>query len=106
MTTRIYGASDDLVEFEGTIHGEVGCFGTDDDEDLGILVGLDDGTLLAWQYGKGGLGVWGCTVLVKGSAFVSLTACNNEDSDPYSDVVIMSDGATEAWSARHAMRVR
>jgi hypothetical protein len=105
MATKIYGASDDLVEFEGTIHGEVGCYGTDDDDDLGVLVAFDDGTVLTWRYGKGGLGIWGCTVLSKGSAFISHTDCHDEDAAVYSDIVVLGPGATKAWAGTNAQKV-
>jgi len=29
MATKIYGASDDLIEFEGDIDGEISCFDFD-----------------------------------------------------------------------------
>ena len=32
MAAKIYGTSDDLIEFEGDVDGEVGCYGTDDAE--------------------------------------------------------------------------
>ena len=30
MSTKVYGCSDDLVETEGDIRGEIECYGTDD----------------------------------------------------------------------------
>lgn len=51
MATKVYGASDDLIEFDGDLRGEVGCYGTDEKEH-GVLVVFSDGTLLDIQYGK------------------------------------------------------
>ena len=45
MATKIYGASDDLIEFAGDVTGEVGHFGTDNNEH-GDLIICSDGTLL------------------------------------------------------------
>ena len=45
MPTKCYGASDDLVEVEGDVNGEVGSYGTDD-RDRGVLMIFSDGTLL------------------------------------------------------------
>lgn len=41
MTTKIYGTSDDLIEFEGDIYDEIGAY---EAQDKGIL--LSDGTVL------------------------------------------------------------
>ena len=45
MATKVYGASDDLIEFEGDVAGEVGAYGTDD-KDHGVLLVFSDGTML------------------------------------------------------------
>ena len=104
--TKVYGASDDLIEFDGELRGEVGCYGTDDDDDMGVLLAFDDGTVLSWKYGKGGLGVWGVTVLRRGTAFESVSRCDNEDADPYSDIVQFKSGPLEAWAATSCEKVR
>lgn len=54
--TSVYGAGDDLIEFDGEFTGEHGCYGTDDREQ-GVLVVVSDGTILEVKYGKGGEGV-------------------------------------------------
>ncbi len=70
MATKVYGVSDDLVEFEGDLYGEVGCYGTDEEDRLGILIAFSDGTVLAARYGKPGLGgVWALTPLRKGTLY-------------------------------------
>ncbi len=87
MGTRIYGASDDLVEVEGDVCGEVGCY----DKDL--LLACSDGTILVAHYGKPGAGgVWSIEVLRKGDLFEGVDICTSEDADPHSDVVRFRDG--------------
>ena len=52
MSTKVYGASDDLVEFEGDLNGEVNFFNNDHEaEDIGLLVAFSDGTILLVSYG-------------------------------------------------------
>ena len=57
MATKVYGCSDDLIEFDGDVHGEVGCYGTDDRE-KGVLLYFSDGTILEAKYGKMQMGIW------------------------------------------------
>jgi hypothetical protein len=42
MTSKIYGTSDDLIEFRGDVDGEAGHFGTDESPH-GVLVIFSDG---------------------------------------------------------------
>ena len=108
MSTRVYGASDDLIEFEGDLRGEVGCYGSGEEVDaLGVLVAFSDGTVLAIRYGKLGFGgVWSIACLHQGALFDRIVVCNDEDADPYSDVAHFKDGQLHAWAAREAERVR
>ncbi len=105
MTTRIYGASDDLIEFEGDVRGEVDAYGTDDAEH-GVLVICSDGTLLEVKYGKGDEAIWGITVLQEGRLFVGLEPCDDESADPYSDVANFADGLKWAKVAKEWEAVR
>lgn len=92
--TRIHGRSDDLIEFHGDVYGEVGCVGTDDREQ-GVLLMCSDGTVLEVKYGKGGLAIWGVTLIRKGDLFDRIDPCTDEDADPYSDVAVFQPGL--AW---------
>lgn len=93
MATKIYGQSDDLIEFRGDIDDEIGAFNA---KGKGIL--LSDGTLLECSYPKvPGLGVWGFKVLRAGSLFDRIEECNDEDAEVYSDVVFFKDGLTDFW---------
>lgn len=96
--TEVYGASDDLVEFEGDFRGEVGCYGTDDRE-RGVLVVLSDGTLLEVKYGKGGRGIWGVALLRRGTLFDRIEQCTDEDADRYSDTAYFHAGIQWAYAA-------
>ncbi len=93
MPTEIYGASDDLIEFEGDFTGEVGAI------DAGNLIVCGDGTVLAIQYGKRVPGVWGIDVLQKGSLFDCIDVCDDEGAKRYSDTAFLRDGLKRAWSA-------
>ena len=106
MTTRIYGASDDLLEFRGDIHNEVGAgdwrarrYG--DDEDKSGLVMCSDGTVLSVVYGDAAhRGIWKLTVLQKGSLLERVDLCDDENADPYSDVAHFADGLKWAYVAK------
>jgi hypothetical protein len=98
MATRIYGASDDLIEFEGDVHGEVSRYGTDD-QPHGVLVVCDDGTMLEVKYGKGGQGIWVVTAIREGSLLDRIEECFDDEADPYSDVAHFHDGLKRAWAA-------
>jgi len=95
MSTRVYGASDDLVELEGDLNGEVSCYQGD------VLVAFSDGTVLRIQYGKPSLaGVWQIIVLNQGLMYDRFEECHDEDGDPYSDQVFFVDGKLKAWAAK------
>lgn len=98
LTTRIYGASDDLIEFDGEYRGEVGASGTDDRE-KGALVICSDGTVAEVKYGKGGRGIWAITLLQKGTLFQGIDPCTDEDADVYSDVLALASGVKWIYTA-------
>lgn len=98
MGTKVYGASDDLIEFEGEFSGEVGCYGTDDAE-KGVLVIFSDGTVLEVKYGKNDEGIWGINVLKQGTLFNGIVLCTDADATPYSDVAHFNDGIKWGYAA-------
>ena len=103
--TRVYGTSDDLIDFAGEFTGEVGCYGTDDEEH-GVLVVMSDGTMLDAKYGKPGLaGVWGVTLVKPGDLFDRIDQCADEEADPYSDVAHFRPGIKWAFAAKKWERV-
>lgn len=79
---KVYGASDDLVEIEGSTYAddEIGCYDRD------VLLEFVDGTTIRCHYGKPDLAVWEITIEKTGSAKQILTACEDDDADIYSDV--------------------
>lgn len=97
--TKIYGASDDLVEFEGDFIGEVGAYGTDDREN-GILVIVSDGTVLEVKYGKNDDAIWGINLLKAGPLFDHMDLCTDAEADPHSDVAHFKEGVTWAYAAK------
>lgn len=99
MGTKIYGASDDLVEFDGDFSGEVGAYGTDDRE-KGVLVVVSDGTILEVKYGKNDSGIWEVKLLKRGSLFDRIDPCTDEDAEVYSDVAYFNDGVKWAYAAK------
>lgn len=107
---KIYGASDDLVEFEGIrFKGEVaGNFDTD--EDKRGLIFCSDGTVLEVAYGKtrGGesLAVWEFLLVTHGSLFEQVDECFDEEATPYSDVVHFADDLEWAYVAHRWERVK
>lgn len=97
MSTKVYGASDDLVEFEGDFSGEFGHYGSD--EGPGVLVVMSDGTLLRVQYGKNSKAIWKIELLRKGPLFEGIEPCLSEDSGPHSDVAKFKDGIKWVYAA-------
>lgn len=76
----VYGASDDLLEIDGDIREEFGCY----DIEQGVLA-CGDGTLLSVRYD----GCWRITPIARGSADIQHTPSGLADSDNYSDRVEM-----------------
>ena len=80
---RIYGASDDLVEIEGSEYeeNEIGCYDSD------VRIWFADGTIILVQYGKPDFGgVLSIKIEKRGFARQSLQICEDEDADIYSDI--------------------
>jgi hypothetical protein len=90
VTTTVYGASDDLIEVEGDVHGEVG---TNIDEGP-VLLCFSDGTLIAVTYGKPtGEAVWHLVLLRAGPLFLHIDVDSSEgDGSIYSDVAYFLTG--------------
>lgn len=100
MTTTVRGNSDDLIDFEGDLCGEVGCYGTDD-RPRGVLLVFDDGTVLEAKYCARVSGVWSFALLHRGKLLDRIDTCNRDDGrGDYSDVVYFKDGLLRAWAAK------
>ncbi len=88
---KIYGRSDDLIEVEGYINEEYGCYGTDKEDRKGVLIVASDGTVAEIKYGKLGQGIWGIQMHATGSCFAKLDLCIDARANPYSDVLHLDD---------------
>ncbi len=106
MPTTIYGHSDDLIEFEGDVRGEVGFYGSSDEQDSSALVVCSDGTILTVKYGKADQGIWCLTLIQQGSLYQEIVPCFSEDADPYSDIAYFRDGLKWAYVATKYQRVK
>jgi hypothetical protein len=95
MITKIYGASDDLIEIEGAINDEANHY---DIPDVGIKLECSDGTKGKLTYD----GEWHIKVDVNGSKFRTIINSVGDDAEhtnpdslgctSYSDVLILDDG--------------
>lgn len=92
MKTRIYGASDDLIEIEGGVNEEVGCH----DHKKPISISASDGTKATIYYDENG--EWTIKVLKSGGGYRVVGAVGDnsthsaegtEGCPPYSDVLIL-----------------
>lgn len=106
MTSRVYGASDDLIEFEGDLHGEVSCFGAGDDDDGGVLLAFSDGTILNVKLGKNGESIWALLTLRAGDLLDRIEYCDDEDAAVYSDIAHFKDGKLKCWAGKNTEKVR
>jgi len=84
----ITGASDDLIELDGDIREEFGCY------DSGkMYLAFSDGTLLSIIYGEGTEAFWRINRIHIGSASYSKHEATDEDKD-YSDRVTLEGDIT------------
>lgn len=88
---KVYGYSDDNLVLDGAPYpvDEIGCFHSV------VEVRFSDGTKIKAGYPKNNVGVWWIKVLEKGTALQTLTECNDEDAEIYSDVFEID--ADYAW---------
>lgn len=94
MKTKIYGASDDLIEIEGPCSEEFGCY----DHKKPIKIQMSDGTKATIYYDD----EWKITVPFAGSKYHSVIPSVGDDNEhvaehakgcsSYSDVLVMDEG--------------
>ena len=79
---KVYGYSDDIVEIEHSNGGatEIDCY------ERNVRIVFRDGTKILIGYCKPGLGVWWIEVEKQGTAKQTLTICEDEDAEIYSDI--------------------
>lgn len=97
--TKVYGASDDLVEIEGEYAGEVGSY----DNESGVLLVMSDGTLLKVFYGDEG--IWKITLIKKGQLLERIDQCDDADARPHSDVAYFGNGIKWVYAAKEWEKV-
>lgn len=98
MSTKVYGQSDDLIEFEGDFRGEVSYWGTDEEDHKGVLIILSDGTLLQAKYGKNNKAIWGISLVRQGTLFLNIDQCCDENAKIYSDIAHFAFGIKWAYA--------
>jgi hypothetical protein len=107
MATKVYGQSDDLIEFDGEVSGEVGYYDSHEGEEgAGALIIFSDGTVLNVRYGKAKQAIWQVTAISKGTLFQRIDECSDEDAAPYSDIAYFADGLKWAYAAKDWERVK
>lgn len=101
MSTKVYGASDDLIEIEGDVRGESSpAYSSGDDEEPALLI-FSDGTILSVVYGKPtNGGIWAVNLVRQGALFERIDVCTDEDADHYSDVAHFAGGLKWAYCAQ------
>lgn len=97
--TRIYGASDDLIEVEGGLNAEHGEFNTSIEDPCAVF--LSDGTVLSVVYAPSDKAIWKIEVKERGNLFDRIEPCTDEDADPHSDVVWMRPGVRWAYANKY-----
>lgn len=104
MATRVYGCSDDLIEVDGDVRGEVGYY--DSSEESSCMLVMSDGTLLRVWYGKPSGGIWNVQLVHAGALFDRIEQCTDDDATPYSDVAYFRDGMKWAYAAKEWEKVQ
>ena len=79
---KVYGYSDDNLVLDGAPYpaDEIGCF------DSTVEIRFSDGTRIKAGYPKDKAAIWWIKVLEKGTAPQTLTECDDEGAEIYSDV--------------------
>jgi len=93
MKTKIYGASDDLIEIEGAINEEADHY-----DATRVIIKASDGTMARITYN----GEWKISVEVEGDKYLGLVHSVGDDAThifedaigctSYSDVLILDEG--------------
>ena len=102
MATKIYGASDDLIECDGDVTGEVSAYKQPEE---GVLLACSDGTFLGVGYGKPAGGIWEIKLFHAGPLFDRIEICTDEDAEIYSDVAYFKDGLKSVYASKEWERV-
>jgi len=106
MKTKIYGASDDLIEIEGEINEEANHY-----DATRVIIKASDGTQARITYD----GEWKISIEVEGSKYLSLIHSVGDDvkhifedaagCTSYSDVLVLDDGVEWVKIGRKTFKV-
>ena len=90
LMIRVYGCSDDLVECDGAPYpaDEIGCFERE------VMLQFEDETVIHVGYPKKDKAVWWIKVIKQGNAPQSLTICEDENTEIYSDIFTIESQLT------------
>lgn len=88
--TKVFGSSDDLIEFEGDMNDEVDTLSRFGETEGPFITSFDDNTKVQIYYNKEGL--WKIKLLVAGHLFNKIDECLEEKDGRYSDFLFMKDG--------------
>lgn len=95
--TKVFGASDDLIEFRGDLYGECSAYLPDDES---ALISFSDGTVLKATFGLDHLGNWSLRLLHQGTLFDRIEQYPRfEDADTNSDIAYFKPGLKVACVA-------
>ena len=103
MATKIYGASDDLIEAEGDVCGEVGAIAASD-LDQKTMIFFSDGTVLCARYEDDGM--WRFSIVSTGSLYERTEPKAVEDDEGHSDIVYFKDGLKFAYVGFDCQKVQ
>ncbi len=90
--TKVHGASDDQVVFDGAVYGQIDYYSSGVDDR--ITVKFDDGTLIDSYYSEEG--IWVIEVRNKGSMIAELVKATDPDSEIYYDILYFKEGPLTA----------
>lgn len=96
----ITGASDDLIEIEGTIREE---FSYSENSD-GDLLAFSDGTILRVRYTDAG--VWRITPVVNGTSPLAIEQAPEDDESNYSDQAVLAGAKWVVHGIAYASEVQ
>ncbi|MEI6286206.1 MAG: hypothetical protein WCP79_06855 [Bacillota bacterium] len=84
---KIYGVSDDLIEFRGHYNDEISIY------DKPLQIEFSDGTIIEIEYAPGDVGaIWKIKIICEGDGIESFVECTDENAQIYSDILTMCDG--------------
>lgn len=92
MSLKVYGRSDDLIEFDGDISDEISTYLSQDaEEECKRKLAFSDGSLFTVTYGVGDGAFWRFTPIHLGNLFDHKEEATDDEKE-YSDILYFKDG--------------